>query len=308
MNNEITLSVIVPSYNSENYIRQTLDSIVKQAMLYRTELIIGDDCSKDSTISILKDYQERYPHIVKVVYNQQNMGFMKNYFSLISRCKGKYIMVCAADDYWLPSKVEKQLSIMESDNEIGVVCSDAEFLVEPEKKIIKHSVDPNYKYNYDSLIFENHIIAVTTCFRSELMKKYMKEVKPLDKEWLMEDYPFLLWASQNTKIKYIDEKLAVYRIITGSISHSDSYEKQLRFEKSSFEVQQYFCKEGYEDIIRRSHLLRLSIIYLKNDDMKQYREVVKLSKGRFLCIKYLLSFVPMYSYAMKFFWRIRGLG
>ncbi|MEE1211697.1 MAG: glycosyltransferase [Treponema sp.] len=105
-NDELIFSVVVIAYNQEKYIEKTLDSILSQEHSYSYEIIIGDDCSSDKTPQIIEEYRKSYPSIVKPIYNSKNLGAMNNYYNTISKVKGKYIMICGGDDYWLPLKVE----------------------------------------------------------------------------------------------------------------------------------------------------------------------------------------------------------
>ncbi len=110
--NNIMFSVCVITYNQEQYIVQTLDSIMNQKHNYSYEIVIGEDCSTDNTKKVLLDYVEKYPGIIKPIFNNPNKGLLKNYYNTLSNCKGKYIMECAGDDYWLPGKVEKQIAFI----------------------------------------------------------------------------------------------------------------------------------------------------------------------------------------------------
>ena len=111
--NGLMFSVAVITYNQEKYIAQTLDSIINQRHNYSYEIVVGDDCSSDGTREIVRQYAEKYPEIVKPIFNEKNLGIIKNYFNVISHCSGKYIMECAGDDFWLPGKVELQIPFYE---------------------------------------------------------------------------------------------------------------------------------------------------------------------------------------------------
>ena len=94
------VSVIVITYNQEKYIKDCLDSIVNQSVDFSVELIIADDASIDKTRKICLEYQKKYPECVKLVFNEVNLGLIKNYLNVLSYCKGKYIAQVAGDDYW----------------------------------------------------------------------------------------------------------------------------------------------------------------------------------------------------------------
>ena len=87
---DVMVSVTLLTYNHADYVRQTLEGIVKQKTNFKFEVIVGDDCSKDSTQEILREYGEKYPDIFNMVLRPENIGATKNLYDLLKRCKGKY--------------------------------------------------------------------------------------------------------------------------------------------------------------------------------------------------------------------------
>ena len=102
-----TISVVMCTYNGEQYIREQLDSILRQTRP-ANEIIIQDDCSTDKTYDILCEYQKKYPS-VHVFRNQQNMGINPNFFSALEKASGDYIAISDQDDIWEDYKLEMQL-------------------------------------------------------------------------------------------------------------------------------------------------------------------------------------------------------
>lgn len=112
-----TVSIIMCTYNGERFLREQLDSIVRQTYPVH-ELIVQDDCSVDGTAEIVKGYAKRYPFI-QFIENEVNKGINLNFFSAISRATGDYIAISDQDDIWELDKIEKQI------NSIGehLLCS-----------------------------------------------------------------------------------------------------------------------------------------------------------------------------------------
>lgn len=102
------ISIAMATYNGEKYLREQLDSILVQT-ISDFELIICDDCSNDSTRKILSEYAKKDSRI-KVIFNEQNLGFVKNFEKTISFCNGEYIAFSDQDDIWLPNHLEVLLS------------------------------------------------------------------------------------------------------------------------------------------------------------------------------------------------------
>lgn len=98
------ISIAMATYNGEKYLREQLDSILSQTIT-DFELIIGDDHSTDSTVSILSEYAAKYPRILYSV-NPVNVGFKKNFEQIIARCQGDYIALCDQDDIWYPNHLQ----------------------------------------------------------------------------------------------------------------------------------------------------------------------------------------------------------
>lgn len=108
------VSVIVTTYNQELYIGEALEGILNQKVSFQYEIIVGDDCSTDRTGEIVRQFQSKYPDIIKVITNSRNVGEQKNTCNLLKICKGKYIAVCEGDDYWTNvHKLEQQVQFLE---------------------------------------------------------------------------------------------------------------------------------------------------------------------------------------------------
>jgi glycosyltransferase involved in cell wall biosynthesis len=99
------VSVVLGTYNGEAYLEEQLCSVLAQTWT-NLEIIAIDDGSTDRTVGILREYAARDSRI-KVIINEQNLGFVRNFEKGCSLSKGKWIALCDQDDYWLPEKVEK---------------------------------------------------------------------------------------------------------------------------------------------------------------------------------------------------------
>ena len=241
MKDELLLSIMIETYNQEDYIAQTLDSIINQNVGFKYELLIGDDCSNDNTPKILDEYAKKYDFIT-VFHNEKNLGPMGNYYHLLSECKGTYIMDCAGDDYWLPGKVQYQIDYMEKHPDIGLCYSKAKIFDEKKKMILKKS-SGSKREKFHNLMLGNAIPALTVCIRRKVMEEYLNDVKPYEKNWKMEDIPAWLWISYNYKIKFLNKDFGVYRQLEESVSHSRNEEKKIAFEKSCYEIREYYAKK-----------------------------------------------------------------
>ena len=117
-NRDIVVSISCITYNHAPYIRQCLDGFMMQQTDFAFEILIHDDASTDGTAEIIKEYEAKYPDIIKPVYEEENQWMKGRRGSAVfnfPRAKGKYIAMCEGDDYWTdPLKLQKQVDFLEN--------------------------------------------------------------------------------------------------------------------------------------------------------------------------------------------------
>lgn len=111
---EIAVSVLITSFNHEDFISQALDSVLSQQVDFNYEIVIGDDASTDRTPDIIEEYVNKYPNIFQFIKREKNIGATRNSYELNLICRGNYIAVLEADDYWIDShKLQKQKQFLD---------------------------------------------------------------------------------------------------------------------------------------------------------------------------------------------------
>lgn len=121
---EIKVTVCSITYNHAQYIRACLDSILMQKTNFAFEIVINDDCSTDGTTEILKEYETRFPDIIRPIYHKENQ-YSKGVRDVFQRfvfpnARGRYCAICEGDDYWIdPLKLQKQYDMLEADKRIS---------------------------------------------------------------------------------------------------------------------------------------------------------------------------------------------
>ena len=131
------VTVIVTSYNHEKFIRKTLNSIFRQKGVI-FEVLLADDCSKDSTLAIMKEYVKKYPKIAKILPRKKNLGMCLNMHDAYQHAKGDYIAICEGDDYWIDSfKLKKQSDFLSKNEKYSGTFNAYDCLV--GKKLIPHA-------------------------------------------------------------------------------------------------------------------------------------------------------------------------
>lgn len=145
MDEQIQVSVICVTYNHEKYIEQALDSILMQKTDFSFEILIGEDCSTDSTREILKRYEKEYPNRFQMYYRDKNLGATKNEYELFMNAKGKYIAALELDDIWTdPLKLQKQYNFLESHQEYIGVAHDFD-IIDKDNHVIDNSDNKRIK-------------------------------------------------------------------------------------------------------------------------------------------------------------------
>ncbi len=105
----------VITYNHGEWLRECLQSIVDQVTDFDYEVIVGDDCSTDGTQAILRVFAERYPNIIRPIYQQKNSGGSQNYLDVHAAARGKYVAHIDGDDLMYPGKIAKQVAEFDRD-------------------------------------------------------------------------------------------------------------------------------------------------------------------------------------------------
>ncbi|UTW32139.1 glycosyltransferase [Idiomarina loihiensis] len=113
---EVTVSVICQTYQHASYIRDALNGFLAQKTNFKFEIIIRDDCSNDGTTEIIKEYERKYPGIIRGIYEPFNKWpSVKPGVLLRQAATGKYIAECEGDDYWIDEyKLQKQVDYLET--------------------------------------------------------------------------------------------------------------------------------------------------------------------------------------------------
>jgi glycosyltransferase involved in cell wall biosynthesis len=159
----ISLSVWMITYNHENYIAQAIESVLSQKINFSLEIIIGEDNSSDKTASVIKEYEDRYPNIIKAKYNKSNLGMMGNMTETLKRCKGKYVALLEGDDYWSDiNKLQKQVDLLEKRQEVSFCFHDATVTYENKQKEDHSFTELQEKYYNSSDVITDWIVATSS--------------------------------------------------------------------------------------------------------------------------------------------------
>jgi glycosyltransferase involved in cell wall biosynthesis len=122
MNNDFMVSVAILTYNHAKTIERCLESVCKQRLSQRFEVIVHDDASSDLTVDLIQEFAKRSSVKIKLIEKAENVGVSASFYDLLSACNGKYIALCEGDDYWIDdSKLEIQVTFLEQ-NSTCIMC------------------------------------------------------------------------------------------------------------------------------------------------------------------------------------------
>lgn len=222
-NESILVSINCITYNHEKYIKDALESFLKQKTNFKFEILIHDDASTDNTADIIREYELKYPDIIKSIIqeeNKQSKGIKKiSHVYNHTRAKGKYIAMCEGDDYWTDEyKLQKQVNYMES-NPGCTFCFHNAFTVnylseDKDRKVIpwltenkNYASTGNRKYSAGELQLLGFIPTASFMF-----PKYVLDNPP---QWFFDapvgDNAMKLIAASKGYAYYINEEMCVYR-------------------------------------------------------------------------------------------------
>ena len=141
-NSEIPLvSICCITYNHEPYIVQTLDGFLMQKTSLPFEILIHDDASTDRTADIIREYEKKFPNLIKPIYQKENQ-YSKGFTSVsetwnFPRAQGKYIALCEGDDYWIDeNKLQMQVDFLENNPEYGMCYTKAKQFIQKKRKFL----------------------------------------------------------------------------------------------------------------------------------------------------------------------------
>ena len=202
--NKPLVSIAMCTYNGERFLREQIDSLVAQDYP-NLEIIIADDKSTDSTFQILEEYQQRHSNF-RVLQNETNLGFVKNFEKVISLCSGEYISLCDQDDIWFPHKVSSLISEIGS---ASLIYSKLSMIDEKGNPISKSLLEKRLHGTcHLGLLFSNCVTGHASIVRKETALAALPIPKNID----YHDHWFAFVAAADKGIKASDQILSLYRI------------------------------------------------------------------------------------------------
>lgn len=324
----IKVSVCCLTYNHAKYVRQCLDGFIMQKTNFKFEVLIHDDASTDGTQDIIREYEEKYPDIIKPIYqteNQYSKGkkIIINYIYPIA--KGSYIAFCEGDDYWTDEyKLQKQYDIMEKNLDC-YLCVHRVRAIDESGLVTKYCIPRDYELDFfkDNKIIKSDSFIDYFCKKNEcpfqttsyfMRMNMIKGILDSPPEFMtvagVGDVPMLLLSVCYGNIYYIDEIMSNYRTSVPNSwsrrrSDNDEFLKKTIY-NSIIYVEKFneFTNYKYDSSINYYLLKHKYILEILNKNYKavfnqDYRKVVNDLSFKAKAFHYIRAISPRVVSAFK---------
>ena len=261
MNKDIMISVIMPAYNHEKYIKAAIESVLNQKTDFKIEMLIHDDASTDNTPAIIKEYEEKYPTIIKATYEKENQSTKTNLRRKLlgQKISGKYFAYLETDDYWQDNgKLQMQVDFLETHEDYSMCMHSAMQRndVTGETKLLATFPEDGTYSQKDQILAglgTNYPSLASFVFRTA----YLKNMPDLFWDEGIGDYALRQYYASQGKVYYFKKPMSVYRTslpqsYMGRLrQNSDFYNsytiKNIRF----FEKFDDYTKKQFSDILEK---------------------------------------------------------
>lgn len=292
------VQIICICYNQAQFIAQALESFVMQKTNFSFEAIVVDDCSTDNSADIILDYQKKYPHIIKPVFHDENIGAMRNFIYALNCAQAEFIAFCEGDDYWTdPYKLQKQVDALEANQSCTVCFHSVAVHWEDGSKEDNLFPSPEFlggktQLSFFDLAKSNFIQTNSVLYRWLFSGQDIGQFMPLDilpGDWLLH-----LLHAQYGDILYLEDTMAVYRKWHGGLW------------AGAGETEEWFCRCGIPQLKFFHHLKQLFMerYVLQVDVISALVSNIKLAatrQGRSDVLQELEPFYSMYFPSRKLY-------
>lgn len=212
------VSILIPAYNHENFVEQTLNSVLEDEYANK-EIIIINDGSKDNTDTVINLWKNKNQNKINIVYrNRENKGLTKTLNELISLSKGTYVILIASDDYLINNSILQRVEYLESHTEKMVVFADCIVVDANNNQISSSGISELYKARKQNFFtnkgIRREVIERWSLCGPVLMLK--KEIYSIiggyDENLAVEDWDFALRAVSQNLYAFLDVKVSAYRV------------------------------------------------------------------------------------------------
>lgn len=274
---EIQVSIVCNTYNHEDYIRSALEGFVMQKTTFPFEVLINDDASTDNTANIIREYEKKYPELIKPIYqieNQYSKGVNITKTFHLPRLKGKYVALCEGDDYWTDQeKLQKQYDAMEAHPELDI-CAHAVSKVQASNGRLICYIAPSDK---ETVFSTEEVIAGGGGFvatNSLFYRRELLENQPKFRQYCSLDYSLQIHGALRGGMLFLPDNMAVYRfLVAGSwtkrLANREYADAQRCKINRMLDMVDDETNKEYTEIIHRAKLKSDFMYYQNADEYKK---------------------------------------
>lgn len=269
------ISVIMPLYNAEAFVRKAIESILQQS--YKDfELLLIDDCSTDNTLDVVSSIKDSK---IKIINNKKNEGIAFSRNKGLELADGQYIALMDDDDLTVPNRFETQIDYLELHNNIDVV-GGRHCIIDQKDQIIKTCREPlsNPHYIRANMMLYDPIANGSAMMRNDFLRE--NQIKYQDNCLGMEDYRFWIDCSVLGKITNLNDMLLYWRnsgnnetFRVQNMQQKRRAEKYADLQRYAFELNGYSLSEEEYGVINKMFPEVLSSTIVSAEDMEQLHDV-----------------------------------
>lgn len=228
------VNVIVLTYNQEDIIAYTIESIIKQETSFNFDIIIGEDGSNDHTLNVVLNLQKKYTSKIRVISSENNCGMEANFIKCIQHLDAEFIAICDGDDYWIDSKkLQKQIDFLDKNKDFSLVGTLCKYLDVATNKFKEPTVfNEKYKeYTFQEILSKNPFTTSTVVYRKFLLDDFLKFYNQ-NKNHLNSflDYTLWIYFSYKSKCAILNNITTVYRLSSTNFSQNPALIKRWEFQ------------------------------------------------------------------------------
>lgn len=292
------VSVLMLTYNHEKFIEQAVRSVMMQETDFDYELVIGEDCSTDSTREIVIRLKEEFPDRIRLLLHPQNIGMIPNKVATYDACQGKYIALCEGDDYWTdPKKLQIQVDYMDAHPECRL-CFHASRIIRHDPPTVLGVIEPPLTGSLDFRHWLNYRAKHRTYIPTASIL-FRNPQSPLP-EWYLRlqfagDWPLIVWLlADGGTFHYVNQIMSVYRKhetgATNSLSRTDLTKRKDALRKDLADhllVSRYLSDQEAALLYPRigTIYLNLAVDSLELSEYSQARQYLRNASHYFIAIR-----------------------
>lgn len=283
----LKVSVLILAFNHEAYIRETLEGVIYQETNFPFDVYIHDDASTDRTQDVIREYQGKYPNLVKTIFQKENQfsqGIQPLTKFIYPKLISDYVAFCEGDDYWKdPLKLQKQVDFMDIHPEYSVCSHDVQMKFEDgvpiKERFYNKPSEGSFSFTFLDA-FLNHFVATPTI----LVRRALVQRMPVTNNLVSGDIYAVLYFLSNGNGYFMEERMVVKRRNPKGITMNPAYRNQGNIAHGMYTLWKdvlLFAPKPYRILIRFK-IAEYQRLLLKIRQFSSKRAALKLVFGAIL--------------------------